>query len=347
MDAIINTQVQSALTVAEPTLDQAAQTFLRRGLVGKTEKTHEWYRKRLTGMVTFLGSNRPANSILSEEVEEWYVYMSEKREKWGGGSTHPTQIGKLSPSYLHGLVRATRTLFRWLQADHKIEADPSISLKLPKIPKTGRKGISDADALKIIDRAKTGLGDGLAERDYALIRFLESTGARLGGITSLHLVDLNLDAPDPECRRATVCEKGDKERTVCMTPGALAALRAWLAVRPEIEDDHVFLGRTQAGDWHALTGDGVYQVLERYAVAVGLKKIEAGKSIPEKGKSAPPWSPHQWRHRYGRKLAQSGMSLGTISQLMGHEDVTITVKFYGIFSMSEQQNSYDRYMPDF
>ena len=54
-------------------------------------------------------------------------------------------------------------------------------------------------------------------------------------------------------------------------------------------------------------------------------------------------SPHQWRHRLGRKLTQAGMPLGLVSQTLGHASVVVTNDFYGIFAVDELQNAVDHY----
>lgn len=318
--------------IAEVNLAQALDTFISLGLEGKSAATHNWYRKHLAGLVSGLGPDLPVSSVLDVDLITWYNHLEERREKWGGGSSHPASPGKLSANYLAGFVRSARLMFKWLTRRHIIDSDPALGLIMPHLPRPGRKGILDKDALRMIDLARIGLGDGLQERDYAVLRFLEATGARLGGISGLEFSNLNLDMGEPVCRRVVVREKGIKERMVMMTPGCMAALRAWLVVRPSIDDDHVFLGRANSGAWHSITNNGIYQILKRYALAAGVHDN---------------WNPHQWRHRFGRKLAERGMSIGAIAQLMGHEDIHVTQTYYGIFAVGELQSIYDAKMPDF
>ena len=37
---------------------------------------------------------------------------------------------------------------------------------------------------------------------------------------------------------------------------------------------------------------------------------------------------HAYRHTFGTKLAASGVSLQTLSSLMGHSDISVTAKYY-------------------
>ena len=146
------------------------------------------------------------------------------------------------------------------------------------------------------------------------------------------LSDLNLDSDNERIRRrVTVREKGDKERVVVMTAGALAALLAYLEVRPPCSDEHVFLGQAPGRPWKPITEVGISEILRRYKVRLGI----SGKT-----------SPHQWRHRWCRKRLQDGMGLKQVSQLAGHEDIAVTAMFYGGFSIDELQDSYDKHVKD-
>jgi site-specific recombinase XerD len=328
-----NARTISALTAVEPTIDLAVATFLDVGLLGRRENTKEWYRRRLRPLGKWLGEDHLINQVLDADLLTWYAEMENQSTKWGKGSSHPEQPGGLSLYYLHSLVRAAKKFFSWLLSKRIIEVDPAVNLIFPRLPRSGRKGISDGDVAKILNLARKGMGMGPLEqaRDYALLKFLETSGARLCGLRNLEIGDLNLDQPEPLCRKATVREKNDKERAIFITPAAVEAMRAWLLVRPAIGDEHVFLGHTVGREWHGLTESGIYALVKRYAKASGVKRN---------------WNPHQWRHRFGRKLAEKGVSLGIISQIMGHESVTLTAKFYGIFGTAELQAMYDAKMVD-
>ena len=162
-------------------------------------------------------------------------------------------------------------------------------------------------------------------RDYAILRFIESTGCRRGGVADLRLSDLSLDAEEPFCRRVIVREKGEKERTVFMSSEALEAMENWLGERNS-QSDFVFTNSRYPDQ--GLVPYSVSEIITRYKRQTGI----TGKV-----------SPHQWRHRLGRKLTQAGMPLGLVSQTLGHASVVVTNDFYGIFAVDELQNAVDHY----
>lgn len=304
-------------------LKQAVETFLRveRAAASWSKDTESWYRDRLLLLALDLGTEKPVSSLMEGDLAAWRVRLSEKDSRYG--ISRPEIRGGLSPYTLHGHVRAARRFLAWLSKSGILPVDLSKGIKLPKLPRQQKRGISDENALAILDAAKS------SGRDYALITFIESTGARRGGAENLRLGDLSLDVAQERLRRrALVREKGEKERPVLMSETAYQAMRAWLLERPAIDDDHVFLGCSPGQAWHALTDVGISEVFDRYKKQLDLKG---------------PCSPHQWRHRWCRRLLQNGMPLVQVSQLAGHTDIKVTHDFYSGFDFNALQDSYERF----
>ena len=189
---------------------------------------------------------------------------------------------------------------------------------MPRLPKRGKRGISDNHAQRILDEAKR-----WSVRDYAMILFFASTSARRGGVSGLRLADLRLDQPEPACRLVTVFEKNSKERVVVMDEDTLRAIRAWMAIRPG-GSDYVFVSDEGA----RLKVNSVSEVIDRYKRRLGI----VGKC-----------SPHQWRHRWFRHILSNGLPLTQAAQLGGHETVQLTFQYYGQYASDELQSAYDKY----
>lgn len=316
----------AGLHSAQPTIGQAVETFLRLEMMGKSPQTRHWYRDRLIHLVDFLGEGRALSTVMEMDLEEWIAALASRTAKYGGNSLRPQEKGGLSAYTLQGYVTAARRFALWLLKKKLAEVDLSEGLPRFKVPKVGKKGISEPDVDAILETAKEN------PRDFAIVHFLYATGGRLGGIARLVLSDLSLEADEPKLRqRVSVREKGEKERTVFLDEEAQAALAAWLAERPECKDEHVFVGRKQGEDWKGLKEAGVYHVVRRLAAKAGVEG---------------PSSPHQWRHAFGRRMAQKRMNLGTLSQVMGHTSSKVTVDHYGQFAVDELQFAYNRAVQD-
>lgn len=219
----------------------------------------------------------------------------------------------LSPWTLHGHVRAARRLFAWLVEEGHLALSPAARLELPALHYEPAKGITLTDMHKVFAAAR---GE---PRDYALCLFLADTGARVGGVAGLQVSDLDFNSG-----RALVREKGSKTRTVYLTRRTCNALRHYLGGR---HSGPVFLGlRGRAGE--PLKAGGIYQLIERLAARAGV----TGR-----------WNPHAWRHGAARGWLKAGANLAQVSQMLGHTDVSVTVKFYGAFVDEELKAAHRKY----
>jgi integrase/recombinase XerD len=227
----------------------------------------------------------------------------------------------LSVETFHGYVRAVRRLFKWAYEKHLTISELWPVLKPPQIPEQEYKGVDDDHVLKLIEAARQA-----SPRDYAIMLFLESTGARRGGVATLKLSDLDLSAPEPFCRRVTVHEKGKRIRKVILTPEALEALRAWLLVRKS-KTNFVFVDERSKHD-EGLKPGGISEIIRRYKERLGL----VGRC-----------SPHQWRHRRARCWLKQGMPLNLAGQLLGHKSNLVTAKYYGNMCVDDLQVAADHY----
>jgi site-specific recombinase XerD len=216
--------------------------------------------------------------------------------------------GGLSPYTLHGYARAWRTFFRWCVQQDYLHHNPAILLKQPPLPEQPPKALLPEDLARLLAVAHDD------PRDYAIVCFLADTGCRVGGLVGLLLADLNF-----ETGRAVVREKGcggeRKSRTVYMKACTVEALRAYLRAHPCEAEARVFQG--QRGP---LTTSGVYQLFKRLA---------------HKAKITGRHNPHAFRHGFARGALQNGADIGTVAQLLGHSDVSITVRFYSRWSDEE------------
>ena len=140
-------------------------------------------------------------------------------------------------------------------------------------------------------------------RDRAWFGLMLNAGLRLGEVVALQPDDL-LSAPSVEQpARLRVTGKGQKERVVFLTAESYDLLQAWLAIRPTSPHQAIFLN--QRGQ--PLSGSGLQWLLGRYSQPLGFKV-----------------TPHQLRHTFARQLTEAGMPLASLSQLLGHSQLSTT-----------------------
>ena len=89
-----------------------------------------------------------------------------------------------------------------------------------------------------------------------------------------------------------------------MNLDARKAIQAYLEVRPEVADDHLFIGQRGEG----LKEQAVENVIKKYARLADLPQV----------------TPHTFRHTFARELLDKGENLVTVSRMLGHESLETT-----------------------
>jgi integrase/recombinase XerD len=220
---------------------------------------------------------------------------------------------RMSPYTMYMIVVAWRRLFNWCVQRGHLARNPAAQLKKPSVPDEPPKAISSASSIRMLNAAQAH-----SERDYAIVCLLIDSGARVGGLSGLRLGDLEL-----ERGRAIVHEKGlggnRKSRTIHIKPRTVGAIRAWLDMRA-VNGKSVF----------GLASSGIYQMLERTA---------------KRARVCGRFNPHSFRHAFARGLLENGADLATVSQLLGHSDVSVTVRFYARWSDAELHRKHAKFSP--
>lgn len=152
-----------------------------------------------------------------------------------------------------------------------------------------------------------------SKRDRAMFLLMLRCGLRVGEVRDLSLNDLYLQPNGGSLPRVWVHGKGGSQRVVYLSTQPLTALKAWLVTRPTVEDQAVFLNRF--GERFTVTG--IQWCLAEYCHAAGV------------------WiTCHQFRHTFGRHLAEARVPVTTIQRLLGHVRLRTTEVYIHI---SDQQ----------
>jgi len=131
-------------------------------------------------------------------------------------------------------------------------------------------------------------------RDRAMFLLMLRCGLRIGEVASLRLADLYLEEDHP---RLVVRGKSSRERSVYLSPQAEHTLRVWLAERPSVSSDFVFLSYQNKG----LSTTSIHNCLLKYRELAGIQ-ITA----------------HRLRHTFASDLVNADAAVTSIQKLMGH-----------------------------
>ena len=140
-------------------------------------------------------------------------------------------------------------------------------------------------------------------RDRAIFLLMLRSGLRVSEVARLGLRDLFLDERPPRLR---IHGKNNRERSVYLSAAAVAALGDYLAQRPKVVNEHVFLTYADAG----IGVRGIQKRLQRYRQAAGVDLTA-----------------HQLRHNFANNLVLADVPVTSIQKLLGHVWVGTTQNY--------------------
>ena len=153
-------------------------------------------------------------------------------------------------------------------------------------------------------------------RDRAMFLLMLRCGLRLSEVARLQRRDLYLDETPP---RLLLLGKNNKERIVYLSDQVMLSLRAYLAVRPVVASDFVFLSYQQEG----LSTTAIHKRLLLYCQQAGVKLTA-----------------HQLRHTFANDLVSAAVPVTTIQKLLGHAWLTTTQTYVAANDRQVQQDFY-------
>ena len=216
----------------------------------------------------------------------------------------------LAPRSIAIHLSAWRGLYRWWGRQGEVRINPVEGVRAPKAGKPLPKALSVEQAVSLAAFEPAQGNPALRARDHCMVELLYGSGLRVAELVGL---DLRagagaagwIDAADAS---AMVLGKGSKRRTVPVGAPALAALRAWLALRGQVAaaDEPALFVSTRGT---RLTGSQVRSRLKGLALQAGLPTHV---------------HPHMLRHSFASHLLQSSGDLRAVQELLGHANISTT-----------------------
>lgn len=268
---------------------------------GCRPRTIDTYRQRLRSLTAELG-DRQVDDIQAVDLDVWVVHLRRQGKRWTSHPVRKAREGGLSDATLAGRIQSARAFFNYCVERRLVAESPAAHLHKPRVhPAAGEKAMSIEDLARLVDAAEKKAAKG-KPRDLALLNFLVETGARAGETASLTLSHLDLET----CEARVEGKTG--RRVVDFTEATANAMRAWLAVRPDVDHEFVFVSR----QGRPLTTRGMYGALRRLATKGGVE----GR-----------FNPHSIRHLVGQTWADQ-VNLELVRLKLGHSDIHTTAMFY-------------------
>lgn len=258
---------------------------------GLSRNTLDSYRRDLTKFAAWLEQQRGL-SLLQTSHADIQGYLA-----------HLVTAQKARPSSTGRAISSLKRLFRYLLRQGKVNADPTLQIDTPKLPRNLPKSLTEQDVEMLLGApdAQTPLG----LRDRTMFEVLYATGLRVSELVTLRVAQVSMDMGV-----VRVMGKGSKERLVPLGEEALDWLRRYL-----VDGRGVLLGK-QISDALFVTarGEGMtrqmfWYLIKKHAKTGGINK---------------PLSPHTLRHAFATHLLNHGADLRVVQMLLGHADISTT-----------------------
>lgn len=272
---------------------------------GNSLKTVENYERYLNRFIEFSKIKSPKD-MTDDMVREFRLYLNRQFgvQKIGGKKD---TLKKNTQNYY---LIALRVFLKYLMKRGIASLSPE-RIELAKIKERSLDLISVDELNRLLNapldsaRGKPKGSDIKALRDRAILELFFSTGLRVSELCSL---DRDMDLSKDEF---SVRGKGEKVRVVFLSDSAKAAIREYLAKRPDM-DEALFTQtsrRKGENDELRLTSRSIERIVKHYAIKAGISKKV---------------TPHVIRHSFATDLLSNGADIRSVQMMLGHSNIATT-----------------------
>lgn len=207
-----------------------------------------------------------------------------------------------APASVSRNIASIKAFFNYLFLKRRIEQNPSVNLKAPKVEKKFPEILSMQETDRLLEQPDCSNAKGI--RDKAMLELLYATGIRVSELIGLRLSDINMKLG------YIVCNAGDKERIVPFGTKARTALLAYLkSARAELSkgNESELLFTNCSGT--EMSRQGFWKLIKYYGEKAGIKSE---------------LTPHTLRHSFAAHMVENGADLRAVQEMLGHSDISST-----------------------
>lgn len=268
---------------------------------GRTESTIIAYSKDIEQLLNFF-SKEGIDSLEDVNIEGLEKYKQNLEDN------------NYTPKSVSRKINSTRTFFRYLLDNGKIVDNPSEKLSHPKFKTKPPRVLSEMEyrALRDVSRVDVRL--------YSIVEILLQTGIRIGELAALTLDDIR-QSKDGRIDFLYIKAAGSHPaRKVPLNRSAKDAINDYLKVRPETDDDTLFI--TKNG--RPLLVRNIRTAIDKAFEKAQIKNAKV----------------NDLRNTFIAHHLANGVSLVTVSKLVGHKRLSTTEKYLNLVKMQvEEQRS--------
>jgi len=211
----------------------------------------------------------------------------------------------LSPATVNRHLQAIRKFCDFARQDNLMESNPAADVRPIQPPPTSRRALDADEIARLLEAVQSGRPS-LVKRDYAIIQVLLQTGIKVGELTDLQLVDIELK--DSRGTLTVTGNGGNSHRCIPLNAPACQALQEYLRVRPRsLGVKHLFLSR----EGNSISVRTVQRLVNVYTKAADLTGVSA----------------HTLRYTFATSILEETGDVATVANLLGHRSVETTLRY--------------------
>ncbi|PSL40534.1 integrase/recombinase XerC/integrase/recombinase XerD, partial [Salsuginibacillus halophilus] len=200
-------------------------------------------------------------------------------------------LNHYEPATIHQKIASLRLFFDYGVEEQMVEKNPIYAIELPKLKDRVPEYLTREQLMQL--RMLTNR----SRRERAIIEMFYATGVRLSELIAMKQTDIDWEGRHILIRKG----KGKKERLVLFTPECEQQVKDYLKERAD-EQPYLFLN----SKGRPLQSRTLRLMFEGYSKQLGFKV-----------------TPHTMRHTFAAHLAEKGMPLVHIQDLLGHDTIGV------------------------
>lgn len=281
-------------------LKQAHESFIKfLKSKGRASATILAYGKDIEQLIDFLtaaGKTEP-KAVKTEDIQKFMAKL---------------QAENYTAKSISRKTNSTKTFFKFLKAEGLLTTDPSEGIIHPKFENKAPRILTKTEYRALRDAARND------PRTLAVVEILLQTGVRISELANIRLTDLKFAENHGANGELNVLPIENRPgRVVPLNPAAQKAIKDYLAERPKVKDDHLFVTKTG----RPLLVRNIRATMGRYFRVAGIQEAKV----------------NDLRHTFVANHLRRGVNLLLLSKIVGHKRVSTTEKYLEYIERPEQE----------
>jgi site-specific recombinase XerD len=264
---------------------------------GRSEATVIAYAKDIEQLLNYF-SSRGVVRIGETKIEDLESYKKH------------LQDNNYTPKSISRKINSTRTFYRHLLENSFLKDNPAEKLAHPKFETKPPRVLSEMEYRALRDVSRVDI------RLYSIVEVLLQTGIRIGELATLTIEDVR-NSKEGINYIYVKASGSHTSRKVPINKSAKKAIDEYLEIRPETEEDTLYV--TKNG--RPLLVRNIRTTIDKAFERAGIKNAKV----------------NDLRNTFIAHHLSNGVSLVTVSKLVGHKRLSTTEKYLGLIDNNRQE----------